>query len=106
MIEQSSSAEFAPVLLAGFPLVWQLWGTVGYDHGMNQFKFVRAHKFAVVVVVIIAYLGYVCARIRNAVGFDILVLVAGGLILLVIFRYQPKPDDDGERPDSHHRHKR
>ena len=80
----------------------------GYDGGMNQFKFVRAHKTAFMAFAIFTFLGYVCARIRSVVGFDILVLAAGIVILMAIFRYQPKQEDDGEKPDSRrrHRHKR
>src|ERR1700676_4153732 len=72
----------------------------GYDGGMNQFKFVRAHKTAVIAFAIFTILGYACARIRTAIGFDILVLMAGVWILVAIFRYQSKQEDDEERPDS------
>ena len=67
---------------------------------MNQFKFVRAHKTAFMAFAIFTFLGYFCARTRTVVAFDILVLVAGTVILVAIFRYQPKQEDDGERPDS------
>ncbi len=57
------------------------------------------------VFAIFTFLGYFCARTRSVVGFDILVLVAGAWILIAIFHYQPKQEDDDERPDSHRRHR-
>lgn len=72
---------------------------------MNQFKFVRAHKTAFMVFAVFSFVGYVCARTRSVVAFDILVLMAGVWTLLTIVRYQPKQADDDERPDSGRRHR-
>jgi hypothetical protein len=70
-------------------------------------KFFRDHKLAILAIAAVGYVAmFVCFRAKSAVLFDILVLVAGSLVLVAIYRYQPKGSDRAEIRKSLRRRKR
>ena len=80
----------------------------------KQLKFFREHKLAVVGIAIFGYIAvFVCFRVRSTVLFDIFVIVAGSLVLVTIYLWQPVKSGRAEtrksirrRDRRHHRNGR
>ena len=63
-------------------------------------KFVRTHKLVLLAAVAFVYAAKFAVG-KSVLGFDILVLVAGGAILVAIYRWEPNDDHNPKthRPD-------
>jgi hypothetical protein len=81
-------------------------GQIRYDRGMDDLlKFFRDHKLAILGIAAFVYVAkFVCSK--SMVLFDILVLVAGSLVLVTIYRYRPNESDAEMRKSFRRRNRR
>jgi hypothetical protein len=77
--------------------------TLGYNGGMDQsLKFIRNHKLAFLAVTVFVYAAKFACN-KSTLAFDVLVLVAGGAVLVAIYRWEP---NGGDRTKMHNSHRR